>query len=44
VVALVWDIDAVRSIFPPILAARDAIFPASFAVVLSLIVVIMITT
>jgi SSS family solute:Na+ symporter/sodium/proline symporter len=39
VVTLVWDNQAVRSIFPPILAARDAIFPALFAAVLALIVV-----
>jgi SSS family solute:Na+ symporter/sodium/proline symporter len=43
VVTLVWDIPAVRSIFPPILAARDAIFPALFAAVLSLIIVSLFT-
>jgi SSS family solute:Na+ symporter/sodium/proline symporter len=39
VVTLAWDIRAVRALFPPILAARDAIFPALFAAVLALIVV-----
>jgi solute:Na+ symporter, SSS family len=43
VVTLVWDIQAVRSVFPPILAARDAIFPALFAAVLSLIIVSLFT-
>jgi SSS family solute:Na+ symporter len=39
VVTLVWDIKAVRAFFPAILAQRDAIFPALFVAVLSLIVV-----
>jgi SSS family solute:Na+ symporter len=39
VVTLVWDIKAVKAFFPPILSARDAIFPALFAAVLALIVV-----
>lgn len=39
VVTLAWDIQAVRSFFPAILAARDAIFPALFAAVFSLIIV-----
>jgi SSS family solute:Na+ symporter len=43
VVTLVWDIQAVRSFFPPILAARDAIFPALFAAVIALIVVSLLT-
>ena len=43
VVTLVWDLDAVRAVFPPILAARDAIFPALFAAVLSMIVVSLFT-
>jgi SSS family solute:Na+ symporter/sodium/proline symporter len=43
VVTLVWDIDGVRSVFPPILAARDAIFPALFAAVFSMIVVSLFT-
>jgi SSS family solute:Na+ symporter/sodium/proline symporter len=43
IVTLVWDIDAVRRQFPPILAARDAIFPALAAAVISMIVVSLIT-
>jgi solute:Na+ symporter, SSS family len=43
VVTLAWDIPVFRSIFPPILAARDAIFPALFAAVLALIVVSLLT-
>jgi SSS family solute:Na+ symporter len=39
VVTLAWDVDAVKALFPPILAARDAIFPALFAAVLTMIVV-----
>ena len=38
-VTLAWDVDAVKALFPPILAARDAIFPALFAAVLTMIVV-----
>ena len=43
VITLAWDVPAVRSMFPPILAARDAIFPALFAAVLALIVVSFLT-
>jgi solute:Na+ symporter, SSS family len=43
VVTLVWDIEAVRKLFPPILAARDAIFPALAAAVISMIVVSLFT-
>jgi SSS family solute:Na+ symporter/sodium/proline symporter len=43
VVTLVWDIDAVRKLFPPILAARDAIFPALAAAVISMAVVSLVT-
>jgi SSS family solute:Na+ symporter/sodium/proline symporter len=43
VVTLVWDIDAVRRVFPPILAARDAIFPALAAAVISMVVVSLVT-
>jgi len=43
VITLLWDIQAVRTFFPPILAARDAIFPALFAAVLALIVVSFVT-
>ena len=39
VVTLVWDIQAVREFFPPILAARDAIFPALAAAVAAMVVV-----
>jgi SSS family solute:Na+ symporter/sodium/proline symporter len=39
VVTLVWDIPAVRDVFPPILAARDAIFPALAAAVAAMVVV-----
>jgi Na+/proline symporter len=42
-VTLVWDIPAVRGVFPPILAARDAIFPALFVSVAAMIVVSMLT-
>ena len=43
VITLVWDIEAVRRLFPPILAARDAIFPALTAAVISMVVVSLIT-
>jgi SSS family solute:Na+ symporter/sodium/proline symporter len=43
VVTLVWDIPGVRAFFPPILAQRDAIFPALFAAVLALIAVSLFT-
>lgn len=39
VVTLAWDIPGVKTIFPPILTQRDAIFPALFAAVLSMILV-----
>jgi solute:Na+ symporter, SSS family len=39
VVTLVWDLPAVKAVFPPILAERDAIFPALFAAVAALVVV-----
>jgi SSS family solute:Na+ symporter/sodium/proline symporter len=42
-VTLVWDIQSVRQFFPPILAQRDAIFPALFAAVIAMIVVSMFT-
>jgi solute:Na+ symporter, SSS family len=44
VVTLSWDIPAVKACFPPILAARDAIFPALFAAVIAMIVVSLFTT
>jgi len=43
VVTLVWDFEAVRRHFPPILAARDAIFPALAAAVISMVVVSLVT-
>jgi SSS family solute:Na+ symporter/sodium/proline symporter len=43
VVTLVWDFEAVRRLFPPILAARDAIFPALAAAVISMVVVSLVT-
>jgi SSS family solute:Na+ symporter/sodium/proline symporter len=39
VVTLVWDFEAVRRLFPPNLAARDAIFPALAAAVISMVIV-----
>jgi SSS family solute:Na+ symporter/sodium/proline symporter len=39
VVTLAWDVQAVRGVFPAILAQRDAIFPALAAAVLAMIVV-----
>ncbi len=39
VVTLAWDAPGVRQMFPPILAQRDAIFPALFAAVIALMVV-----
>jgi SSS family solute:Na+ symporter len=39
VVTLVWDIEAVKRFIPPVLAARDAIFPALAAAILAMIVV-----
>jgi SSS family solute:Na+ symporter/sodium/proline symporter len=43
VVTLVWDAPGVRNFFPPILAERDAIFPALFAAVTALVVVSLFT-
>ena len=43
VVTLSWDIPSVKAFFPPILAERDAIFPALFAAVAALIVVSLLT-
>jgi solute:Na+ symporter, SSS family len=39
VVTLVWDLPQVKGVFPPILAQRDAIFPALFAAVAALVIV-----
>jgi len=43
VVTLAWDIEAVRTAFPPILAERDAIFPALFAALAALVLVSLVT-
>ena len=43
VVTLSWDLPAVRALFPPILAQRDAIFPALFASLFALVVVSLFT-
>ncbi|MGA7856834.1 MAG: sodium:solute symporter family protein [Terracidiphilus sp.] len=39
VVTLAWDAPGVKALFPPILAQRDAIFPALFLAVAAMIVV-----
>ncbi len=39
VVTLAWDAPGVKALFPPLLAQRDAIFPALFVAVLAMIVV-----
>jgi Na+/proline symporter len=38
-VTLVWDLPVVRSIFPPLLAQRDAIFPALIAALIAMVAV-----
>jgi SSS family solute:Na+ symporter/sodium/proline symporter len=43
VVTLVWDVPGVRALFPPILAQRDAIFPALFVAVTAMVVVSLFT-
>ena len=43
VVTLAWDVPGVKSMFPPILAQRDAIFPALFVSVAAMIVVSLLT-
>jgi SSS family solute:Na+ symporter/sodium/proline symporter len=43
VVTLAWDIQSFREIFPPIVAARDAIFPALAAAVIAMVVVSLVT-
>jgi len=43
VVTLVWDFPGVKALFPPILAERDAIFPALIAAVLSMVLVSLFT-
>jgi Na+/proline symporter len=44
VVTLTWDLPGVKSVFPKILADRDAIFPALFVAVASMIVVSRLTS
>ncbi len=39
VVTLAWDNTGMKTLFPPILAQRDAIFPALFAALIALVVV-----
>ncbi|HUB31348.1 MAG TPA: sodium:solute symporter family protein [Terracidiphilus sp.] len=43
VVTLGWDVPGVKSLFPPILAERDAIFPALFAALVAMIAVSFLT-
>ena len=43
VITLAWDVPVVKSLFPRILADREAIFPALFAAVLAMVVVSAIT-
>jgi solute:Na+ symporter, SSS family len=43
VVTLVWDLPAVRAVFPSIIAQREAIFPALFASVAAMVLVSLVT-
>jgi SSS family solute:Na+ symporter/sodium/proline symporter len=43
VITLLWDVPGVREWFPPILAQRDAIFPALFVSVTAMVVVSLFT-
>jgi solute:Na+ symporter, SSS family len=43
VVTLAWDAPGVKTMFPPVLAQRDAIFPALFAAVAAMVVVSLFT-
>jgi SSS family solute:Na+ symporter/sodium/proline symporter len=43
VVTLLWDVPAVKALFPPILAARDAIFPALLGAVVAMVLVSLFT-
>jgi SSS family solute:Na+ symporter/sodium/proline symporter len=43
VVTLGWEIKAVKALLPPILASRDAIFPALVAAVAAMVVVSLFT-
>jgi SSS family solute:Na+ symporter/sodium/proline symporter len=42
-VTLLWDTAAVKALFPPLVAQRDAIFPALFAAVAALVLVSLFT-
>jgi SSS family solute:Na+ symporter len=42
-VTVAWDVHAVKTAFPPILAERDAIFPALFAAVAAMVLVSLVT-
>ena len=42
-VTLAWDVPTIRNFFPPVLAARDAIFPALFAAVAAMVLVSLFT-
>jgi SSS family solute:Na+ symporter/sodium/proline symporter len=43
VVTLGWEIKAVKALLPPIVASRDAIFPALLAAVTAMVVVSLFT-
>ena len=43
IVTLAWDAPGVRGLFPPILARRDAIFPALIAALLAMVLVSLVT-
>ena len=43
IVTLTWDLPGVRSVFPPIIAQRDAIFPALAVAVIAMVVVSAVT-
>jgi len=43
VVTLAWDLPAVKTLFPHIIADRDAIFPALFVAIAALIIVSLFT-
>lgn len=43
VVTLCWDLPGIKAMFPPILAQRDAIFPALFIAVIAMVVVSLFT-
>ena len=43
VITLLWDVKGVKELFPPILAQRDAIFPALFVAVVAMVLVSLFT-